>query len=204
MVKSRLTDRQRQIYDFISDKIRNSGSPPTIREIGKQFAIRSTNGVRSILDALITKGYIRKRPGLSRGLELIGDQISSYRTVPLVGAVPAGLPLLAEENSEGFYAVDESFLPTGDVFMLRVTGESMIEAGINDGDFVLVKKQETAEAGEIVVAVIGGEATVKRYRPRDDAIYLEPANPEFFPIEVDRESEDFYLAGKVIGLMRRM
>jgi len=204
MAKPRLTDRQKQIYNFISDKIRKAGSPPTIREIGKQFAISSTNGVRSILDALITKGYIRKRPGLSRGLELIEDQISSYRTVPLVGSVPAGLPLLAEENSEGFYAIDESFLPAGDVFMLRVNGESMIEAGINDGDFVLVKKQETAETGEIVVAVIGGEATVKRYRPQDDVIYLEPANPEFFPIEVDRNSEDFYLAGKVIGLMRRM
>nr|NIP42427.1 hypothetical protein [candidate division Zixibacteria bacterium]NIR63510.1 hypothetical protein [candidate division Zixibacteria bacterium]NIS16244.1 hypothetical protein [candidate division Zixibacteria bacterium]NIS45463.1 hypothetical protein [candidate division Zixibacteria bacterium]NIT52634.1 hypothetical protein [candidate division Zixibacteria bacterium] len=88
MAKPRLTDRQKQIYNFISDKIRKAGSPPTIREIGRQFAISSTNGVRSILDALITKGYIRKRPGLSRGLELIEDQISSYRTVPLVGSVP--------------------------------------------------------------------------------------------------------------------
>lgn len=204
MPKPKLTSRQKQIYSFISDKIRNAGSPPTIREIGSQFAISSTNGVRSILDALITKGYIRKRPGLSRGLELVEDQISAYRTVPLVGSVPAGLPLLSEENSEGLYAVDESFLPVGDVFMLRVTGESMIEAGIHDGDFVLVKKQETAQSGEIVVAVIGGEATVKRYHPKEDVIYLEPANPEFFPIEVDRTSGDFYLAGKVVGLMRRM
>jgi repressor LexA len=204
MGKTRLTGRQRQIYTFIADQIRNIGSPPTIREIGRQFSISSTNGVRSILDALITKGYIRKRPGLSRGLELIKDQISAYRTVPMVGSVPAGLPLLAEENSEGFYAVDESFLPTGDVFMLRVSGESMIEAGINDGDFVLVKKQETAEPGEIVVAVIGGEATVKKYYPRDEAVVLEPANPAFGPIEVDKESGEFYLAGKVIGLMRRM
>ncbi len=204
MTKSQLTNRQKQIYNFISDRIRRAGSPPTIREIGQRFAISSTNGVRSILDALITKGYIRKKPGISRGLELNEDQISSYRTVPLVGSVPAGLPLLAEENSEGMYAVDESFLPTGDVFMLRVSGESMIEAGINDGDFVLVKKQEQAEAGEIVVAVIGGEATVKRYRPTQDAVILEPANSAFAPIEVSRDSGEFYLAGKVVGLMRRM
>ena len=130
MNKPSLTGRQRQIYSFIADRIKNIGSPPTIREIGRRFSISSTNGVRSILDALITKGYIRKRPGLSRGLELIEDRISAYRTVPLVGSVPAGIPLLAEENSEGFYAVDESFLPTGDVFMLRVSGESMIDAGI--------------------------------------------------------------------------
>jgi repressor LexA len=204
MGKPELTKRQKQIFGFISDRIRKAGSPPTIREIGNQFAISSTNGVRSILSALITKGYIRKHPGLSRGLELVDDQISAYRTVPAVGTVPAGLPLLAEENSEGFYAVDESFLPVGDVFMLRVTGESMIEEGIFDGDFVLVKKQETAESGEIVVAVIGGEATVKKYRPNAEAIVLEPANPAFAPIEVDAASGDFYLAGKVVGLMRRM
>ena len=204
MTKPKLTDRQRQILNYISDQIKSIGSPPTIREIGRQFSINSTNGVRSILDALITKGYIRKRPGLSRGLELIEDQISSYRTIPLVGSVPAGYPLLAEENSEGFYAVDESFLPTGDVFMLKVTGESMIEVGICDGDYVLVRKQETAQIGDIVVAVIGGEATVKKYRPSGEVIYLEPANSAFAPIEVDSESGDFFLAGKVIGLMRRM
>jgi len=204
MTKPRLTDRQRQILNYISDQIKNIGSPPTIREIGSQFSINSTNGVRSILDALITKGYIRKRPGLSRGLELIEDQISAYRTIPLVGSVPAGYPLLAEENSEGFFAVDESFLPTGDIFMLKVTGESMIEEGICDGDYVLVRKQKTAATGEIVVAVIGGEATVKKYRPAGDVIYLEPANPAFAPIEVSSESGEFYLAGKVIGLMRRM
>jgi len=204
MNKGKLTSRQRQIFNFISDNIRSSGAPPTIRELGKRFSISSTNGVRSILNALVSKGYIRKRPGLSRGLELIEDQISAFRTVPLVGSVPAGLPLLAEENSEGFFAVDESFLPTGDVFLLRVRGDSMIEAGICDGDFVLVKSQKTAEPGEIVVAVIGGEATVKRYRPEDEVIVLEPANPAFAPIEVSRGDGDFYLAGKVVGLMRRM
>jgi len=204
MSKPKLTGRQKQIFNYISDQIRNAGSPPTIREIGSQFKISSTNGVRSILEALITKGYIRKRPGLSRGLELVEDQISAYRTVPLVGAVPAGLPLLAEENSEGFYAVDESFLPVGDVFMLRVTGESMIEVGIHDGDFVLVKKQEVANPGDIIVAVIGGEATVKKYHPEGEVIYLIPANPAFAPIEVTADSGDFYLAGKVVGLMRRM
>ena len=204
MTKPKLTDRQREILNYISDQVKSIGSPPTIREIGRQFSINSTNGVRSILDALITKGYIRKRPGLSRGLELVEDQISSYRTVPLVGSVPAGYPLLAEENSEGFFAVDESFLPTGDVFMLRVTGESMIEEGICDGDYVLVRKQETAQTGDIVVAVIGGEATVKKYRPAGEVIYLVPANSAFAPIEVDSESGDFFLAGKVIGLMRRM
>jgi repressor LexA len=204
MTKPKLTGRQKQILEYIADRIRNYGSAPTIREIGKQFSISSTNGVRSILEALITKGYVRKLPGLSRGLELVEDQISSYRTVPLVGSVPAGLPLLAVENSEGMFAVDESFLPTGDVFMLRVSGESMIEEGIHDGDYVLVRQQETASPGDIVVAVIGEEATVKKYYPKQDAVYLHPANPDFPVIEVNRDSPDFYLAGRVVGLMRRM
>jgi repressor LexA len=204
MTKPKLTGRQRQIFEYIADRIRISGSAPTIREIGSQFSISSTNGVRSILEALITKGYIRKRPGLSRGLELNEEQISSYRTVPLVGSVPAGMPLLAVENSEGMYAVDQSFLPTGDVFMLRVTGDSMIEEGIYDGDYVLVRQQKTASLGDIVVAVIGDEATVKKYFPESDAIYLKPANPDYPVIEVNCQSPEFYLAGKVVGLMRRM
>lgn len=199
----KLTARQKQILAFIEEKIKGVGMPPTIREIGQKFGISSTNGVRSILDALESKGYIRRQKLVSRGIELVA-QAANFTRIPLVGSVPAGLPIMAIENREGEFAVDTSFLPAGDVFCLRVTGESMINAGIFDGDYVLVSKNAQPIKGDVVVAVIGEEATVKKYYPEKGRVRLEPANEAFGPIIVDKKSPGFYIAGRVIGLMRRM
>ena len=204
MERAKLTARQKQVYDFISGRILEKGVSPTIREIGKQFSISSTNGVRSILNALIKKGYINKTPLVSRGIELAKQMKLTVRQLPLVGTVPAGTPILAEENIEGNIAVDTSFVPSGEVFTLRVTGDSMIGAGIFDGDYVVVRKQAVAEAGDIVVAVIGNEATVKRFYPDSDCIRLEPENETYGPIIVESDTPGFYVAGKVVGLLRKM
>ena len=200
----KLTERQKQILSFIEEKIKGSGMPPTIREIGKRFSISSTNGVRSILDALETKGYIRRRKLVSRGIELAKQQLSNFTRVPVVGSVPAGLPITAIENREGEVAVDTSFLPSDEVFCLRVSGESMINAGIFDGDYVLVARNAQPIKGDIVVAVIGDDATVKKFYPEKRRVRLEPQNEAFGPIVVDRNTPGFYIAGRVVGLMRRM
>lgn len=202
--KKMLTERQKQILAFIEEKIGGSGLPPTIREIGVRFGIASTNGVRSILDALENKGYIRRQKLLSRGIELIRDGMANVTRVPLVGSVPAGLPITAIENREGEFAVDTSFLPSEDVFCLRVKGESMINAGIYDGDFVLVDRGAQPIQGDIVVAVIGDDATVKKFFPEKRRIRLEPENESFGPIIVERNTPGFYIAGRVVGLMRKM
>lgn len=207
-----LTKRQRQILEFIRGMIEKKGFPPTIREIGERFKITSTNGVRAILSALTKKGYIRRKPLVSRGIELAAKvktvfdygEGSIFVTVPLLGRIAAGLPTLAVENIEGSIAVDRSFVPGGEVFSLRVEGESMVDSGIFHGDYVLARAQSTAERGDIVVAVIGEEATVKKYVPLRNRVKLEPANPAFRPILVDRRSPDFRIAGKVIGLLRKM
>ncbi len=200
----KLTDKQRAILEFIRQKITQRGHSPTIREIGEKFGISSTNGVRLHLNALIRKGYLRKHPFISRGLELTRSLMGEVSRLPLVGSVPAGLPIDAIENQEGEIAVDESFLPKGDKFTLRVTGDSMKDAGIHDGDIVIVQKQQVAQKGDIIVAIIGEEATVKRYFPEGERIRLQPENDAFKPIIIDNKSGEFRIAGKVVGLMRRM
>ncbi|PKK83269.1 MAG: hypothetical protein CVT49_09215 [candidate division Zixibacteria bacterium HGW-Zixibacteria-1] len=204
MVRESLTRRQREILEYIENMIGEVGKSPTIREIGLKFNISSTNGVRAHLEALIKKGYIRRQELISRGIELVRALSGPVRKVPLVGAVPAGNPIDAIENVEGEFAVDTSFLPSGETFTLRVQGDSMKNAGIFDGDYVLVKKQKDAEPGDIVVAIIGEEATVKRYQPKSGRIILKPENDAYEPIVVDRNSPQFQIAGKVVGLMRRL
>lgn len=204
VAKKKLTDRQKQILAFIEEMINSSGLPPTIREIGKKFNITSTNGVRSILDALESKGYIRRQKLLSRGIELVTRGLINVARIPIVGSVPAGMPITAIENREGELAIDTTFLPTGEVFSLRVKGESMIHAGIYDGDYVLVDRRAVPIKGDVVVAVIGEEATVKKYYPEKQHVRLEPANEAFGPIIVARNTPGFYIAGRVVGLMRRM
>ena len=199
-----LTKRQRDVLDFIAEMIGKKGFPPTIREIGSKFKISSTNGVRAILSALTQKGYIRRKPLVSRGIELLTQSRASFVAVPLLGRIAAGLPILAVENIEGSIAVDRYFLPSGDIFSLQVVGDSMKDSGIFDGDYVLAKMQPTAEKGDVVVAVIGEEATVKKYFPEKNRVRLVPANPVFEPIIVDKKSPDFRVAGKVIGLLRKM
>ncbi len=204
MAKAGLTERQKQILRYIENLIVEKGHSPTIREIGEQFGISSTNGVRAHLAALVKKGYLKKSDYISRGLELTRKLISGISRVPLVGSVPAGRPIDAVENIEGEIALDLSFAPRGDSFSLTVSGDSMIAAGIHNRDVVVVRKQSVAHRGDIVVAVINGEATVKRYFPEGRRVRLQPENPEFDPILVDRKSGDFRIAGKVVGLLRRI
>jgi repressor LexA len=204
-----LTARQREIFEFIKGMIRGKGRPPSIREIGERFAIRSTNGVRAVLEALERKEYIRRDRYTSRGIELLkeaDEMVSSgrLREVYWVGRVAAGTPVWAEENIEGSFLIDREFVPGEEVFSLKVQGDSMIDAGIFDGDYVLVKKQPNADSGDMVVAQIGDEATVKRFYPEKKRIRLEPANANYGPIIVEKNTPGFSIAGKVIGLLRRM
>ena len=200
-----LTRRQQQTLDVIEGTINREGRPPTIRELGRALNIASTNGVRYLLDVLVRKGYIRRRSRISRGIELLRRRRpENLRPVPLVGRVAAGEPILAEENIEEVFFVDSTFLTSGDLFALRVKGESMTGAGIFDGDVVFARKQPLAQPGDIVVAVIGDEATVKRFYPENGRIRLEAANPDYGPIIVDRAVPGFRMAGKVVGLIRKM
>ena len=204
-----LTARQREIFDFIRKSVIKIGRPPSLREIGEKFAINSTNGVRSVLEALERKGYIKRNRYLSRGIEIIKETPDHYdekqlRSVPWIGRVAAGSPVWAEQNIEGNFYIDRSFAPGEYIFALRVTGDSMKNAGILDGDYVLVRRQQTAQKGDIVVAQIDDEATVKRFIPEKKRIRLEPENPDFGPIIVERNAPGFTIAGKVIGLMRKM
>lgn len=200
----KLTNRQRQILEYISDMINKKGVPPTIREIGDKFRFKSTNATRSVLNALSKKGYIKRKPLVSRGIELLRQTKATFSIVPLIGRVSAGIPILAVENIEGNFAVDKSFLPDRESFFLKVVGDSMKDAGILDGDYVLAQSQDIANKGDIVVAIIGDEATVKKYFPEKNKVRLEPANQEYGPIIVEKNTPDFRIAGKVVGLLRRM
>jgi repressor LexA len=212
--RSVLTDRQREILDFISQSIRERGYPPTLREIGLHFGIRSTNGVNDHLRALEKKGYLQREDLKSRALRPVGvrgpvrtpAQEDDFVEVPLVGRVAAGVPLLAVENVEDTVRVDRFFIgQTREVFALRVKGESMIEDGIFDGDYIFVRKQLQASRGDIVVAMINDEATVKRYYPEGDNIRFQPANGAMQPIIVrKRDWKSVNLIGLVVGVYRKL
>lgn len=202
------TRRQQEVLDFIESQLTQSGRPPTIREIGAKLNIGSTNGVRSLLEALERKGYLKRKPYLSRGIELTKQAAAALslppvKTVPIVGRVAAGQPLLAEENIEGELILDGDLFRTNDGFALRVQGQSMVEAGIMDGDIVLAQADAMVGPGMIVVALLGDEATVKRYYPEKERVRLEPANPHFGPIIVEKDTPGFRIAGKVVGLFRK-
>ncbi len=200
-----ITQRQRSILDFIAEEVDKKGYPPTIREIGANFGIGSTNGVRSVLSALERKGFISRKPYLSRSIELLKtpDRNIGMARIPIVGRVAAGMPLLAEENLEGEILIDRDLFPSGDGFALRVRGNSMIEAGINDGDIVLARPDLPIDTGTIVIALIGDEATVKRYYPETNRIRLQPANETIGPIIIERNTPGFRIVGRVVGLYRR-
>lgn len=199
------TRRQRRILDFIREYIMQHTAPPTIREIGQRFNIKSTNGVRTHLNALEKKGYIRRHSYRSRGIELTERAltVASFTTVPILGRVAAGKPIFAEEELEGRIGIDRELLSGEGLFALRVRGDSMIDAGIFDGDLVIARQQTTAEKGEIVVAIIGDEATVKYYHPENGRIRLEPANSTYGPIIVEKKSPGFSIAGKVVAMFRK-
>ena len=208
-MKNDLTDRQHEILDFIQSYAESNGYPPTYREIGKHFGIASTFGVKRHIDALVKKGFISNESNTSRTIALMDNTISKSRQlldnilgIPVVGRVAAGQPLLAEENIEGNVLVDASMLNNrNDCFGLKVRGDSMINAGIMEGDLVIVSPQQNAVNGDIVVALLQDEATMKRFLARDNKIYLMPENENYHPIEIE-DREDFSIIGKVIGVFR--
>lgn len=215
-----LTKRQKQVLDFITASITERGYPPTLREIGTHFGIRSTNGVNDHLKALEKKGHLRREDLKSRAMRpvcLEPDEApivplhkaragEEFVDVPIVGRVAAGQPILAVENVEDSVRVDRFFIgQTREVFGLRVVGESMIEDGIFDGDYVFVKKTPTAHKGDIVVAMIEEEATVKRYYPERDHIRFEPANVNMKPIIVKKKDfRQVDIIGVVVGVYRKL
>lgn len=204
-----LTRRQQQVLSFISDYAGRLGFPPTISEIQKHFSFRSPNAVKEHLTALEKKGRIRRHPYKSRGLEIKGSARNgetkpTTMTVPLVGRVSAGVPILARQNIEAMIAVDASLVRgKGELFALKVQGDSMIKAGIYHGDIVIVCQQSSAQNGEIIVALLGEEATVKRFLVKDGVISLKPENDALEPISVSRR-EDFRVLGKVVATLRRI
>jgi len=207
--KRELTARQREILDFIRAEIHRRGFPPSVREIGEAVGLSSSSTVHSHLAALEAKGLLRRDPAKPRALEVLdyrdterGVDYESVQAVPLVGQVAAGAPILAAENIEATLPLPSSFAGE-ETFILRVKGDSMIEAGILDGDFVVVRQQSTATNGDIVVAMIDEEATVKRFFREGDRIRLQPENSALDPIYAD-EHVDFAILGRVTALFRRI
>jgi repressor LexA len=208
-MKTNLTERQQEILNFIQDYISVKGYPPTFREIGKQFNIASTFGVKRHIDALVKKGFVSNESKTSRTLSLISETLNKSRHVldnmlelPIVGRVAAGQPILAEENIEGNFVVDSNLINTkNDCFGLKVRGDSMINAGIFEDDLVIVSPQKEVSNGDIVVALLHDEATMKRFMVRDNKIILMPENEKYQPIEVV-DPEHFSIVGKVVGVFR--
>ena len=212
-MKDKLTDRQEEILLFIKQFTLESGYPPTLREIGKHFQIASTFGVKRHLEALVKKGFINIESNASRGISFIRKssedfiersirEDDTFVKIPIIGRVAAGLPINAVENLEGSLVVDPSFLKKAeDAFALRVKGDSMINAGINDKDLVIVSPKEQARNGDIVVAMLNDEATVKKFEFINNKIRLIAENNSYLPIEVKKE-DDFKLIGKVKGVVR--
>jgi len=199
-----LTKRQKLVLDFIQKCIENRGYPPTLREIGAQMGINSTNGVNDHLHALERKGYLKREEMKSRALRPTLQVRRDLVEVPLIGRVAAGEPVLAFEQATETIKIDRTLLHGArEVFALRVKGDSMIEAGILDGDVVFVKRQDDARRGETVVALIGEEATVKHYFPERDYVRFQPANSSMAPILVRKDdSKSVRILGVVVGLFR--
>jgi repressor LexA len=202
-----LTERQKEILNFIQEYVDFNGFPPTYREIGQKFKIVSTFGVKRHIDALVKKGYLNSSNNLSRTLSLIinNDPVQKEETIieiPVVGRVAAGQPILAEENIEGNIIIDKNFLGSRtECFGLKVRGDSMINAGILEGDLVIIQPQKEASNGDIIVALLKDEATMKRYSLVNQKIYLIPENEKYDPIIIEN-NEDFSVVGKVIGVFR--
>ncbi len=222
-----LTDRQRQVLEFIATRIRETGYPPTIREIGEGLGIRSTNGVNDHLKALEKKGYITRDTSKSRAIMVtaladaeVGRTVLSARgasgspeyvetlSVPLLGRIAAGLPIEAVADADEHVQLDPSLIRgrgKAPIFALRVSGDSMIGDGIFDGDIIFVRRQHEAARGEIVAVMVDGSATVKRYYHEGDRVRLEPSNPDMESIYVEAaEARDAVILGKVIGVYRQV
>ncbi len=216
----KLTDRQRAVLQYISDSILDRGFPPTLREIGNHLGIRSTNGVNDHLRALERKGYLTREDMKSRTLRLLrnpdgsdiveggaeNDNDDDMVAIPIVGRVAAGALTQAFESPEDTVKVDRMLVGRGrDVFGLKITGESMIEAGIHDGDYVFVRKQLTAKRGDVVIALVGDEATCKTFYPERDHIRLQPENKTMDPIIIAKSDwRETQVLGIVVGVYRKL
>lgn len=204
MAQGRITAKQQEILEYIKATILRKGYPPAVREICEAVQLKSTSSVHSHLETLEKNGYIRRDPTKPRTIEIIDECFNLTRrevvNVPLIGTVAAGQPLLAEENIETYFPVPVELLPNAQTFMLRVKGESMINAGIFDSDQIIVAEQDTAHNGEIVVALVDDSATVKRFYKEKGHYRLQPENDAMEPIIVD----DVKIIGKVVGLLRLM
>ena len=206
-----LTERQEQILQYIIKEVRSKGYPPTVREIGKEVGLRSSSTVYGYLKTLEEKGYIKRDPTKPRAIEIISkkyklsnpseeEEHKRMVKVPIIGDVAAGIPIFAAENQEDFMPLPYDFVQNDMSFILRVRGESMIQAGICDGDFIIVRQQNTAQNGEIIVALIDDEATVKTFYKESNYIRLQPENDTMEPIIVN----DVKILGKVTGLFRKL
>ena len=196
----KLTTRQEAILSFIKEFAIEKGYPPTIPEMQQKFGIKSPNGVNNHLKALIRKGYIKRDSSRARALNIIGLRDG----LPILGNIAAGAPILAEENLEGHFKLDDLYSRSDKVFILRVKGESMVNAGIFNGDYVIVRMQQTVEPGEIGVAILDGEATVKRIYSDGNIIKLVPENDTMKPLTVTRNDPSFSIGGKVVGVIRKI
>ena len=209
-----LTTRQREVLEFVRQFMAKAGYPPTVREIGAHFGFVP----RSIFDhlkALERKGYLRRDPAKSRSLQILEPASpviphsairhpQSYRELPILGRVAAGMPLLSDQNLEGTSVVPQDWVNGEEAFLLKVQGDSMIGAHICPGDQALVRRQSTAENGDIVVALLNDEATVKRIFFRPDGVVLQPENPAMPPIQVKKNEKSFQIVGKVVGILRKL
>ena len=203
MAKQRITAKQQEILDYIKSEILNRGFPPSVRQICDAVNLKSTSSVHAHLETLEKNGFIRRDAAHSRAIEIVDDMFNLSRrevvNVPMVGSVAAGQPLLAVENIENYFPIPSEFMPNEQTFMLRVKGESMINAGILDGDLILVRQQQTARDGEMVVALVDDSATVKTFYRENGYFRLQPENDTMDPILIHGELR---ILGKVIGVFR--
>ena len=204
MSQGKITDKQREILEYIKEMILKKGYPPAVREICEAVHLKSTSSVHSHLESLEKNGYIRRDPTKPRTIEILDDDFALTRrelvNVPVIGTVAAGAPILAEQNIEDYLPIPAEILPNKEVFMLKVKGNSMIEAGIYNGDKVIVAKQPDAENGDKVVALVDDSATVKTFYKENGHFRLQPENSSMDPIILDQVE----ILGKVIGLFRMM
>lgn len=207
MSYGKISQKQSEILEYMKNEILNRGFPPSVREICEAVNLKSTSSVHSHLETLEKNGYIRRDPTKPRAIEIVDDNFNLVRretvNVPIVGKVAAGQPLLAMENVEGYFPIPSEFMPNNKTFMLVVEGDSMINAGIFSGDYVLVEQQPTAENGQKVVALVDDSTTVKTFYKEKDYIRLQPENDSMDPILVGPE-QVFQILGKVIGVFRFM
>ena len=204
MSQGKITDKQREILEYIKEMILKKGYPPAVREICEAVHLKSTSSVHSHLESLEKNGYIRRDPTKPRTIEILDDDFALTKrelvNVPVIGTVAAGVPILAEQNIEDYLPIPAEILPNKEVFMLKVKGNSMIEAGIYNGDKVIVAKQPNAENGDKVVALVDDSATVKTFYKENGHFRLQPENSSMDPIILDQVE----ILGKVIGLFRMM